>query len=321
METKKFKCKVCGYIHEGNEAPAECPQCKAPASEFEEIASKKKGLNTSSNSYTMIYMIVIIVIVSLLLSIVSGVLKGRQMENVKLDKKKQILSSLPAVDFTADAAATFEQTIVKYVMLDADGKVVKELDPVADFDYKVNAKAEYPMYVAEVEGATKYILPMNGAGLWGAIWGYIALDEDYNTVHGVYFSHASETPGLGGEIVTPAFRDPFVGKHLLNADGKFASIAVMKVGQRADGQDQVDAISGGTITSKGVETMLKSSLGAYAAFLEEGAMTDKAINNPIDAINNNSEAFVDGATFIDGELVEKEAAVAADMVEPENIGE
>lgn len=273
METKKFKCKVCGYIHEGNEAPAVCPKCQAPASEFEEIPSatpKKKGINTSSNSYTLIYMVVIIVIVSLLLSITSGMLKSRQNDNVKLDKKKQILSSLPAVDFKDDAAGAYANTIQKYVILDAEGKVLKELDPVKDFDYKVSEN-EYPMYVANVEGKTKYILPMNGAGLWGAIWGYMALDDDRNTVYGVYFSHASETPGLGAEIVAPKFRDPFVGKHMLDANGKFVSIAVMKTGQTAENQEQVDAISGGTITSKGVETMLMTSVGNYKSFLENAA--------------------------------------------------
>lgn len=268
METKKFKCKVCGYIHEGNAAPAECPVCKAPASEFEEIVSKKKGFNTSSNSYTMIYMVVIIVIVSLLLSITSGVLKSRQDENVKLDTKKQILSSLPAINLeNGDAAQLYEATIKEFWMLDAEGEAVKRLNPIDDFDYEP-AEDEYPLYVADIDGETKYIYPVNGAGLWGAIWGYVALNDDNNTVYGVYFSHASETPGLGAEIVTPKFRNQFVGKHMLDANGEFASIAVMKAGQKADGKEQVDAISGGTITSKGVETMLMSSLIHYAPFLK-----------------------------------------------------
>ena len=95
MATKKFRCKVCGYIHEGDKAPDVCPVCQAPASEFEEITEpgegkKKKGVNTNGNSYTLIYMTVIIVIVSLLLSVVSGILKERQNKNVRLDTMKQI---------------------------------------------------------------------------------------------------------------------------------------------------------------------------------------------------------------------------------------
>ena len=211
-------------------------------------------------------MVVIITIVSLLLSITSGSLKSFQEDNVRLDTKKQILNSLPGVELGEDAAATYAATIKEYNMLDAEGNVVKQLDPVADFDIKA-AEGEFPMYVAEVNGETKYILPMNGAGLWGAIWGYMALNDDRNTVFGVFFNHAGETPGLGAEIVTENFRNPFIGKHLLNAENQFVSIAIEKAGTKVEGRDQVDAISGGTITSKGVETMLSTSLGNYEKFL------------------------------------------------------
>ena len=143
------------------------------------------------------------------------------------------------------------------------------------------------MYVAEVNGETKYILPMNGAGLWGAIWGYMALNDDRNTVYGVFFNHAGETPGLGAEIVTTNFRNPFIGKHLLNADNEFVSIAIEKAGTKVEGRDQVDAISGGTITSKGVETMLSTSLGNYEKFLTAPAaiiveeVVDSVIVEPV----------------------------------------
>ncbi len=222
-------------------------------------------MNTNKNSYTLIYMVIIITIVSLLLSITSGLLRTRQDENVKLDKKKQILSSLPGLDFSVNPAEVYASTIKEYNLLDATGNTIKNLDPVQDFDYQVQ-EGELPIYIAEVEGATKYIIPMNGNGLWGAIWGYIALNEDRNTIYGVFFNHAGETPGLGAEITNKEkFCNPFIGKELVK-NGKFASIAVMKVGQKAEWQDQVDAISGGTITSKGVETMLQTSLGKYESF-------------------------------------------------------
>ncbi len=269
MATKKYRCKVCGYIHEGDAAPEKCPTCQAPASEFELIDEgkpAKKGINKNSNAYILTYTSAIVIIVALLLSITSGALKGRQNENVKLDTKKQILSSLPAIDLTqGDANEIYAKTIVAYQLLDADGKVAKELRPVEDFDVKA-AEGQLPLYVANVDSATKYIIPMNGAGLWGAIWGYIALNDDKNTVYGVFFSHAGETPGLGANIATPKFQSQFEGKHIKN-NGQFVSIAVMKAGQKADNQEQVDALSGGTITSKGVETMLKNSIGAYTAFL------------------------------------------------------
>ena len=90
--------------------------------------------------------------------------------------------------------------------------------------------------------------------------------DDRNTVYGVFFNHAGETPGLGAEIVTEKFRNPFIGKELLK-EGKFASIAVEKPGIKVEGRDQVDAISGGTITSKGVEAMIATSLANYEKFL------------------------------------------------------
>ena len=242
-------------------------------------------MNTNKNSYTLIYMVVIITIVSLLLSITSGSLRSFQEDNVRLDTKKQILNSLPGIELGEDAAATYAATIKEYNMLDAEGNVVKSLDPVADFDIKAE-EGQFPMYVAEVNGETKYILPMNGAGLWGAIWGYMALNDDRNTVFGVFFNHAGETPGLGAEIVTEKFRNPFIGKELLK-EGKFASIAIEKPGTKVEGRDQVDAISGGTITSKGVEAMLSSSLVNYEKFLTAPAaivveeVADSVIVEPV----------------------------------------
>lgn len=230
-------------------------------------------------------MVVIITIVSLLLSITSGSLRSFQEDNVRLDTKKQILNSLPGIELGEDAAATYAATIKEYNMLDAEGNVVKSLDPVADFDVKAE-EGQFPMYVAEIDGETKYILPMNGAGLWGAIWGYMALNDDRNTVFGVFFNHAGETPGLGAEIVTEKFRNPFIGKELLK-NGKFASIAIEKAGTKVEGRDQVDAISGGTITSKGVEAMLSSSLVNYENFLTAPAaivveeVADSVIVEPV----------------------------------------
>ncbi len=274
---KKFRCKICGYVHEGDAAPDACPLCKAPASEFVELTEEgapapnaKKRLNKNSNVYTLIYMVVMVAIVSLLLSITSGSLKETQNKNVKLDKMKQILSSTPegetALMNGADAQELFASTIKEYIILDAEGNLLDSKDPVADFDYKP-AEGEYPVYVADVEGAKKYIIPMNGAGLWGAIWGYVALNDDRNTIHGIFFAHASETAGLGSEIVANKFRDPFQGKKILDAQDEFMSIYIAKTGQKSPtGQEQVDNISGATVTCKGVEAMIESSLKNYAVF-------------------------------------------------------
>lgn len=234
-------------------------------------------MNTNKNSYVIIYMIVIVVVASLLLSITSGALHTRQADNVRLDTKKQILMSLSTFEAEqelkiyedATAADVYGATIKNYVMLDAEGNVSRELRPVEDFDVKPE-DGELRLYIAELNGETKFILPLNGNGLWGAIRAYVALNEDRNTIYGVYFGHDGETPGLGANIVTPRFRAQFAGKHILGEDGVLRSIAVMKKGTVDAEREQVDAISGGTITSKGVETMFMTGLTAYTAWLTAG---------------------------------------------------
>ena len=118
------------------------------------------------------------------------------------------------------------------------------------------------------DGAKKYILPVYGAGLWGPIWGYVAFDADGSTIYGAYFAHQGETPGLGAEIEKPKFTDEFKGLNLFK-DGQFMPIAVVKAGQKPQGgEDYVDGVSGGTITSKGVGAMLDNCLTPYKSYLE-----------------------------------------------------
>ncbi len=232
-------------------------------------------MDTNKNSYTIIYAAVMVIVVALLLALVSSGLKETQTTNVKLDKKKQILSALQINLEDQDAAALYDQYIVKELVVNTKAEILSEVRGQAfDIDVvKETAKPledrKLPVYVAQMEGQIKYIIPLRGAGLWGPIWGYVALNDDKNTVFGTYFSHASETPGLGAEIALPKFQQEFVGKHILNDRNEFVSIAVMKAGQNSDTQEQVYAISGGTITSKGVEAMLLNSIGQYEAFLNK----------------------------------------------------
>lgn len=260
MANKKFKCTVCGYIHEGDKAPDACPTCKAEASAFVELKAEKK-LSTNSNSYTLIYAAVMVVIVAFLLSFVSSALREKQTANVKLDTKKQILSSLNVTNVDADAYFTAN---VKDMVLAGDS-LVEYAGEFATL-YETEGKAgRNHVFVCNVNGQTKYVIPVYGAGLWGAIWGYVALNDDKNTVFGTYFSHASETPGLGAEIATPAFQQRFVGKHI--GDSTSVKISVVKNGKVADAEYEVDGISGGTITSTGVDAMLKTCFGNYNVFL------------------------------------------------------
>ena len=116
-------------------------------------------------------------------------------------------------------------------------------------------------------------LPVYGAGLWGPIWGYVAVNSDGSSIYGAYFAHQGETPGLGAEIEKPAFSDQFTGLNLFK-EGAFKPVNVIKAGQAPmNGEDYVDAISGGTITSKGVASMLDNCLSGYKTFLE--SLTNK----------------------------------------------
>lgn len=205
-------------------------------------------MNTDSNVYTIVYSIVLVVIVAVLLAVVNQGLKARQEANKLLDTQKQMLVALNQdIDNCDDPAALYDSLVKDTVMC-----------------------GESPVIVFEVEGQTKYMLRLHGQGLWGGIGGYMALNDDRNTVFGINFNHESETPGLGGEIVTEKFRSQFFNKHIKDAEGNLRSIAVLKEGKLApEGQEQVDAWAGATITSTGVSDMLAANMEEYRAFLME----------------------------------------------------
>ena len=273
MAAKKYVCKVCGYVHEGKEAPSVCPLCKAGASEFEAVKEGKKGLDTNSDMYAIIYSAVVVVIVAFLLAGVSSLLSPKQQDNIRLDKKKQILASLNERNLD-DAAAKYDELIEADYIVNAQGAVVAQEGGFEVKNEDVNAD-NLPLYVAKVNGATKYIIPMTGNGLWGGIWGYIALNDDCNTIYGVYFSHASETPGLGAEIASDKFQNRFtkdkdgnaIVKKVYDEAGKVA-LAVEK-GKGVAGADyHIDAVSGATITCSGLQVMLETKLAPYYNYLQ-----------------------------------------------------
>ena len=203
-------------------------------------------MNTNSNTYTIVYATIVVIIVAVLLALTNQALKPKQDANVKLDQQKQMLVALNQ-ELGADPAALYESL-------------------VRDTIDRENAKPS--IFRFEVDGATKYVLRLHGAGLWGGIGGYLALDEDKNTIFGINFNHESETPGLGALIVEEPFRSQFIGKHIRNAEGEIVSVAVLKKGNKAEnGEEQVDAVSGATITSTGVSDMLRANLAEYKEFL------------------------------------------------------
>ena len=225
-------------------------------------------MNTNKNSYIFIYASVMVIIVAFLLAFVSSSLKPIQQKNVELDKKKQVLAALNI--FEKDAEAAYNTYVKADQLLNANGTIAAENGGFKVENSAVSAD-QLPLYVCEVEGETKYVLPLYGAGLWGPIWGYVALNADKETIYGVYFSHAGETPGLGAEITNrDKFQVPFIGKTALDANGNVV-ISVVKNGKVQNPETEVDGISGGTITSNGVDAMLKNSIGLYKAFLNQKA--------------------------------------------------
>ena len=221
-------------------------------------------MNTNSNSYTIIYAAIMVVIVAFLLAFVSSSLKDMQNANVKNDTKKQILSAINVTEVT-DADAEFAKYEVKDMLAQADGTLAP-YEGAFNTSYKGEiAENRLHVFECKVDGATKYIIPIYGAGLWGPIWGYVALNEDKDTVYGVYFSHAGETPGLGAEIATPKFQAQFAGKKV--TENGAIGLTVAKNGKVTKPEYEVDGISGGTITSQGVDAMLKDCLKEYNPFL------------------------------------------------------
>ncbi len=196
-------------------------------------------LNTNSNSYIIIYSAILVIIVAFLLAFVYQALKPMQDANVALDVKKQILNSLNLRGLDGQEAEA------KYA------EVVKSEEQKAGKTY----------YVCEVGGQKKFVYPLKGMGLWGGISAYVAVNDDMNTIFGVYFNHDSETAGLGAEIKdSQAWQEQFQGKKIFDAQGQPA-IGVVKKIENPD--YEVDCVTGATLTSNGVSDMLRQGLSEF----------------------------------------------------------
>lgn len=231
------------------------------------------AINRESNLYTVIYSIALVLIVGVVLSVVYQALKPRQDMNIANDKKRQILAAaLITPKEGENVADLFKEHIVESIIVNSRGYTVNggnafDVDVASEVKQQPD-KRKLPIFVCRTDNGIKYIVPTYGAGLWGPIWGYIAMNDDGETIYGAYFAHQGETPGLGAEIEKPAFSDQFKGKTLYD-DGQFDPIKVVKIGQEPATGSYVHAISGGTITSHGVQAMLANSLTPYDAYLKK----------------------------------------------------
>lgn len=236
-------------------------------------------MNTNSNTYTVIYTTILVVIVAAILAFASSALKSRQQANMDLAKMKTIMLAANMgqtpegnADKKADFMQLYNDHITATCVIDASGNVIEGVDAFKDVDLKTqfnNLKkglpVQLPVYECTMDDGRKVnIVAMYGAGLWGAIWGYMAVEDDNQTVAGAIFDHASETPGLGAKIAEAPFYTQFRGKKLID-NGEFGSVKVIKGG--ANGADNgVDAISGATMTSKAVSESLAMWFNAYKAY-------------------------------------------------------
>ncbi len=219
-------------------------------------------LNTNSNSYIIAYATIMVVVVAFLLAFVSSSLKETQEKNVTNDVKSKILTTLHIE--AEDVEAVYAEKVTDYLW---DGTSLTEV-PAEDFqtDYNPEIKAgRFHVFVANVDGENKYVLPVYGMGLWGPIWGYIALNADKQTIFGAYFDHQGETAGLGAEIKdSKEWQAKFEGKKV--TDGETVILGVKKASEKPDPTCEVDAVTGATLTSNGVNDMLKDGLANYLSF-------------------------------------------------------
>jgi Na+-transporting NADH:ubiquinone oxidoreductase subunit C len=241
--------------------------------------------NTDTNKYTILFAIGMVVIVGSLLAFTASSLKPNIQENERMEKQQNILYAMGinengATDIkfigTDKVSGEFSKYISKQLTINADGSSDENLEAYLIDVKKEQAKAknggtrELPLFVGKKEEETFYIIPIRGKGLWDAIWGYVALDEDM-VVQGAFFDHAAETPGLGANIKQRYFMDDFVGEQLLEK-GAFQGIKVAKGNNDPKNlikdDYEVDALAGATITGDGVSVMLKKDLAMYIPYLK-----------------------------------------------------
>ena len=235
-------------------------------------------MNRDSNAYTFGFAAAMVVVVASVLAFTASSLKDLQQENVRKEKMQNILATI-GIEIDRDGAEVlFNKYITSQLALRNDGTVDESVDPFSGIKLALELKKEptqqrFPLYLADVEGASYYIIPLRGAGLWDAIWGYIALESDRNTIKGAVFDHKAETAGLGAEITQQWFMDRFVGEKVFESDGKLIGISVSKTNNDPKDLDkndhEVDAISGATITGDGVSDMIIERLTHYQPYLEQ----------------------------------------------------
>ena len=244
-------------------------------------------MNTNSNVYTIIYTTIVVVVVAAVLAVAAMAFKPMQTANIKAETLSQMMvaAGLGTMDEFQEIGndnvlVRYSENISEAFTVDLDGNKVSDLktdkDNIElvdnfkpqDVAIKNHGEATLPVYRFK-SGAT--VIPIYGAGLWGPVWGYIALDTDFQTILGVYFDHSGETPGLGSKIKDdPEFQAQFIGKSFDLADAA-NPFDIIKGGAPESNDHAVDAISGSTMTCRGLDTGIDLWVGAYSNYLKAAA--------------------------------------------------
>jgi Na+-transporting NADH:ubiquinone oxidoreductase subunit C len=224
-----------------------------------------------SNTYIFVFSAVMVIVVATLLSLAATLLQPRQERNLEIEKKKSMLESINIPATVDNTELLFDKYIKESFVINSKGEVIDGVDAfgvVLKNEMKKPVEKQYlPVFKASPDDGEKVIiLPVEGKGLWGPIFGYVSLKSDMSTIYGVTFDHKGETPGLGAEINTSNFEGQFHGKKIFDND-TFISVLVIKGGAKQEDIHGVDAISGGTITCKGLEKMLFDCITSYNEFL------------------------------------------------------
>jgi Na+-transporting NADH:ubiquinone oxidoreductase subunit C len=231
-------------------------------------------VDRESNVYTIGYALVLTVIVAVVLtSMVTG-LKELQRKNELLATKQDILKAVGLKDLPKDSVEIVFDARVEGLVLTSSMQISSDTTEAVAIDLhkEVKLPAEeqrYPLYVYDAGDSKQYIVPMYGKGLWDKIWGYVALEDDFNTIAGISMDHKGETPALGAEIKDnpKMYNDPYVGKKMYNEDGEYVSV-MMKKGVLNDPDHQIAGITGATITSNGVNAMLLEDVKSYEPYFD-----------------------------------------------------
>lgn len=229
-------------------------------------------MDRNSNAYTFLFAIIMVIVLGASLAFIAESTKEARKRNVELEKKQNILSAIGVNVDRDQAELDFDTYIKKQITVKSDGSIDASVNAFTiELKKEVKRATEdqnLPLYIAEKDGKTYYIVPLYGAGLWDAIWGYIGLDTDENTIIGAVFDHKGETAGLGAEINQSWFEDQYIGDKIMDENGKFVSVKAIKGGTPLSNLHGVDAISGGTITSDGVTDMVEERLARYIPYFK-----------------------------------------------------